>query len=101
MANQTLRYLRASSLTEPRRLLLETGGGKALLHPTAHPRFFDGWVTRPNLVAEGLRQVAMVAPSEFWRRDRLAAGFDPVVTSDGQMLRFESFSRVLRRRQSV
>ncbi|WP_338089775.1 SWIM zinc finger family protein [Nocardioides lijunqiniae] len=44
------------------------------------------------MVAEGLRQVAQVAASEFWRRDRFAAGVDPVVTSDGRMLRFESFS---------
>jgi hypothetical protein len=93
VATQTLTYQRPSALADPRRLVLETGGGTALLHPTAHPRFFDGFVTRPHLVAEGLRQVAQVAASEFVRRDRAAdTGFDPVVTSDGQMLRFESFS---------
>ncbi|SDC83174.1 SWIM zinc finger family protein [Nocardioides lianchengensis] len=94
MSTQTLTYQRPSALTDPRRLVLETGGGRALLHPAAHPRFFDGWVTRPHLVAEALRQVASVAAAEYWRRERVPAGggFDPVVTSDGRMLRFESFS---------
>lgn len=93
MTTQTLAYQRPSLLSGSHRLVLETGGGTALLHPTAHPRFFEGRVTRPGLVAEGLRQVAQVAASEFWQRDRVGAGFDPVVTSDGRMLRFESFSR--------
>ena len=93
MEPQVLPYERSSSLDlGAGRLVLETAGGVALLAPVAHPRFFDGFLTRPLVAANGLSQVAQVAATSYLRREPPPLGPDPVVTSDGQRLRFESFS---------
>lgn len=89
-----LSYDRPSSLDlGAGRLLLETSGGVALRAPSRHPRFFDGTLIHPQVAANALRQVAQVAAASYVRRDRDPGGLDPVVTSDGARLRFESFSQ--------
>ncbi|WP_224766080.1 SWIM zinc finger family protein [Nocardioides campestrisoli] len=86
-------YDRPSSLdVGAGRLLLETSGGVALRARSRHPRFFDGMLVHPQVAGSALRQVAQVAAASYVRRDRNAGGLDPVVTSDGVRLRFESFS---------
>lgn len=91
-----LDYARASALDlEARRLTLETvtpaaREGVGLLRP----RFFDGFLTRPETAASGLLQVAKVADAAYVDRERVVSGgADPLVTSDGSRLRFEAFSR--------
>lgn len=69
---------------------LATSGGVALRRPSAHPHFFSGFLTDPDVAAEALRAVATVAASNFVNRP--PALLDPVVTSNGDRLRFESFS---------
>jgi len=60
------------------------------------PFFFDGFVNRPEQVAQALLLVARVARTRFFTpmNMTLAAirAADPVVSSDGSRLRFESFS---------
>ncbi len=93
MESQVLSYDRASSLdVAAGRLQLETSGGVALRAPSPHPRFFDGTLVHPLVAASCLRQVAQVAAASYVRREREPGGLDPVVTSDGARLRFESFS---------
>lgn len=91
----TYRYGAASSVIDDGRLV-----GLSTFTPDADitdPTFFRGFVERPDVVAAGLLAVAKVAASRYFepfsmiaRRIELA---DPVVTSDGQRLRFESFSQ--------
>jgi hypothetical protein len=74
-----------------RSLRLATSGG-----PEAHPHFFRGRLTSPRRAADLLLAVSEVAATRFFvpaatiaRQIREA---DPVVTSGGERLRFESFS---------
>ncbi|MFG2074525.1 SWIM zinc finger family protein [Nonomuraea maritima] len=89
-AVQAYSYAAPSTLTDGR-LGLSTSGGTALSGPQAHPRFFSGLLTHAAPAAAGLLAVADVAlaryhnPRPGWTRD-------PVVTCDGERLRFESFS---------
>ncbi|GIF49172.1 SWIM zinc finger protein [Asanoa ferruginea] len=72
-------------------VLLATSGGAA-----PHPYFFDGFVERAEIVAVALLVVARVARTRFYTPPGMLAAVlrsaDPVVTSDGERLRFESFS---------
>ncbi|GAA4636949.1 SWIM zinc finger domain-containing protein [Actinoallomurus vinaceus] len=87
---QSYAYLHRSSLADGR-LGLETSGGTALAGPAAHPRFFSGFLTDPAPAAAGLLAVAKVARTRYFLpiQERVR---DPVVTSNGDRLRFESFS---------
>ena len=101
---QTYSYARASALTDTRILDLQTSGGTA--RPTAaaaaapapavpetaaHPRFFAGMLGEAEPAAAALIGLANVAAAHYYRRVPTYLR-DPVVTCDGQRLRFESFS---------
>lgn len=90
----TFAYARASSLTvaETGQLLgLETAGGHTPAGADAHPQFFAGFLSAPQAAARALLAVADVAAARYHRRT-LRASLDPVVTGNGDRLRFESFS---------
>ena len=84
-------YVRASSLSPAGLLDLQTSGGITTAGPAAHPRFFSGFLGEAEPAAAALLGVANVAQARYWRPN-LAALRDPVVTSNGDRLRFESFS---------
>ncbi|MFD9127390.1 SWIM zinc finger family protein [Kitasatospora sp. NPDC059571] len=93
-AVQTYAYLRPSAVhqsTAGRSLALETSGGATPLGSAANPRFFSGFLTSPAAAAAALLAVADVAAARYYR-PLLRASLDPVVTADGDRLRFESFS---------
>src|SRR5438874_246814 len=70
---------------------LATSGGKS-----PHPFFFSGFLGSPRQTAQGLLVVAEVARTRYYEPpQRVAARIraaDPVVTSNVDRLRFESFS---------
>ncbi|MET7401123.1 SWIM zinc finger family protein [Dactylosporangium sp. NPDC005572] len=87
-------YLRESAVTDTGVDLaidLATSGG-----PAPHPYFFDGFVERADIAAAALLVVARVARTRFYTPPGMLAAVlraaDPVVTSDGAGLRFESLS---------
>ncbi|MGW4896651.1 SWIM zinc finger family protein [Kitasatospora sp. NPDC004240] len=87
-------YLRPSAVLDDaggRRLALETSGGATPLGAVANPRFFAGFLTDPAPAAAALLAVADVAAARYYQ-PRLLASLDPVVTANGDRLRFESFS---------
>ena len=84
-------YVRASSLGANGLLDLQTSGGVTTAGPAAHPRFFSGFLGEAEPAAAALLAVANVAQARYWRPN-LAALRDPVVTCNGDRLRFESFS---------
>ncbi|MDV5144226.1 SWIM zinc finger family protein [Streptomyces sp. SBC-4] len=89
-----LAYARPSALesTGSGRLLgLETAGGLTPRGAEAHPRFFSGFLAAPQVAARGLLAVADVAAARYHQRIR-PGSLDPVVTGNGDRLRFESFS---------
>ncbi|GAA4928992.1 SWIM zinc finger domain-containing protein [Streptomyces coeruleoprunus] len=91
---QALAYSRPSALESSqagRSLGLETSGGTTPTGVEAHPRFFAGFLTSPQIAARGLLAVADVAAARYFQRLR-PASLDPVVTGNGDRLRFESFS---------
>ncbi|MBT2442433.1 SWIM zinc finger family protein [Streptomyces sp. ISL-36] len=91
---QALAYSRPSALEfsgAGRLLGLETSGGLTPAGAEAHPRFFSGFLTSPQIAARGLLAVADVAAARYYQRIR-PASLDPVVTGNGDRLRFESFS---------
>lgn len=91
---QAVAYPRPSVLragAEGRLLGLETSRGATPTGAQDHPTFFSGFLTRPQAAAAGLLAVADVAAADY-RRPRPAASLDPVVTGNGDRLRFESFS---------
>jgi hypothetical protein len=93
-ATTDLAYLTPSALVAGE-LQLQTSGGSSPAGRLAHPRFFRGFLTEPEQGAQGLLAVAAVARARYYvpmTAQRLAAILDPVVTSDGAQLRFESFS---------
>ncbi|GAA3051112.1 SWIM zinc finger domain-containing protein [Streptomyces roseofulvus] len=57
----------------------------------AHPHFFAGFLAAPQIAARGLLAVADVAAARYYQRTR-PGSLDPVVTGNGDRLRFESFS---------
>ncbi|MFI9831319.1 SWIM zinc finger family protein [Streptomyces sp. NPDC051913] len=91
---QAVAYHRPSvleSATGAQRLGLETSRGATPSGPTDHPRFFTGFLTSPQVTSAGLLAVADVAAARYYQR-QLRASLDPVVTGNGDRLRFESFS---------
>ena len=96
---QTYSYVRPSALTftdGQAELLLATSGGRTAAGPTAHPIFFEGFLGHPEQAAAALLAVAKVARTRFYVPPGMVAAIlraaDPVVTSNGDRLRFESFS---------
>lgn len=73
------------------RLVLATSGGVEI-----HPYFFSGRICYPRRTADMLLACSLVSRTRFYHpgelRERLLAAADPVVTSGGERLRFESFS---------
>ncbi|GAA3292398.1 hypothetical protein GCM10020295_11600 [Streptomyces cinereospinus] len=91
---QAVAYRRPSvmeSAADGRRLDLETSRGATPSGVRDHPQFFAGFLTAPQVAAAGLLAVADVAAARYYQR-RLRASLDPVVTGNGDRLRFESFS---------
>lgn len=102
---QTYLYARASALTDARVLDLQTSGGvigtartagapaapRTDPRPAAHPRFFAGLLGEAEPAAAALIGLANVASAHYYRRVPTYLR-DPVVTCDGERLRFESFS---------
>jgi hypothetical protein len=91
---QAVAYARPSALettAEGRLLGLETSRGATPTGVQDHPSFFSGFLTRPQAAAAGLLAVADVAAARYYR-PQLLASLDPVVTGNGDRLRFESFS---------
>jgi SWIM zinc finger len=87
-------YLAPSAVTVERgraEVALATSGGKA-----AHPFFFSGFLGAPRQTAQGLLVVAEVARTRYYEPPQMVAAriraADPVVTSNIDRLRFESFS---------
>lgn len=75
-------------------LALATALGVTPLGVEQHPRFFEGFVARPDVFAAGLLAVADVAATTYFDLAAVRlASLDPVVTAHGDRLRFESFSR--------
>ncbi|MBP0448096.1 SWIM zinc finger family protein [Kitasatospora sp. RG8] len=87
-------YLRPSAVSDGAdgpRLALETSGGATPLGAVANPRFFAGFLADPAPAAAALLAVADVAAARYYQ-PQLRASLDPVVTANGDRLRFESFS---------
>ncbi|WP_405061204.1 SWIM zinc finger domain-containing protein [Kribbella sp. NBC_01505] len=96
---QTYSYVRPSTLTfgDGRAdMMLATSGGRTATGHAAHPVFFDGFLGHPEQSAAALLAVAKVARTRFYTPPGMVAAIlraaDPVVTSNGDRLRFESFS---------
>ncbi|MFE6622791.1 SWIM zinc finger family protein [Streptomyces sp. NPDC057740] len=91
---QAVAYCRPSvleSAADGQRLGLETSRGATPSGAEDHPRFFAGFLTSPQVASAGLLAVADVAAARYYQR-QLGASLDPVVTGNGDRLRFESFS---------
>ncbi|GAA3973150.1 SWIM zinc finger family protein [Thermobifida alba] len=73
------------------RLCLQTSTGLTPAGSHPHPRFFSGFLTEPGAAAAALLSVADVAAARYHRQFPDASR-DPVVTGNGDRLRFESFS---------
>jgi SWIM zinc finger len=75
---------------------LSTSGGSTAAGPALHPQFFDGFLGHPEQTATALLAVARVARTRFYVPPGMLTAIlraaDPVVTSNGDRLRFESFS---------
>ncbi|MFE3203893.1 SWIM zinc finger family protein [Embleya sp. NPDC059237] len=87
-------YLRPSALGAvdgSPSLGLQTCGGLGSRGLTPFPRFFSGFLTAPEAAAGGLLAVADVAAARYYQPLR-PGSLDPVVTGNGDRLRFESFS---------
>lgn len=87
-------YLGPSSVEIERgraELTLATSGGRE-----ANPYFFTGFLGRPQQTAQALLVVGEVARTRYYEPPGMVAArvlaADPVVTSNGDRLRFESFS---------
>lgn len=91
---QAVAYRRPSVLESAagsRRLGLETSRGATPSGAEDHPRFFAGFLTSPQVASAGLLAVADVAAARYFQ-PQLRASLDPVVTGNGDRLRFEAFS---------
>lgn len=75
---------------------LSTSGGQTAHGLAEHPRFFDGFIGHAEQMAAALLAVARVARTRYYVPPGMLAAVlraaDPVVTSNGDRLRFESFS---------
>ncbi|MFF4274587.1 SWIM zinc finger family protein [Streptomyces sp. NPDC001536] len=91
---QAVAYRRSSvleSAADGQHLGLETSRGATPSGAEDHPRFFTGFLTSPQVASAGLLAVADVAAARYFQ-PQLRASLDPVVTGNGDRLRFESFS---------
>lgn len=91
---QAVAYRRPSvleSVAGGQRLGLETSEGSTPSGAVDHPRFFTGFLTSPQQASAALLAVADVAAARYYQ-PQLRASLDPVVTGNGDRLRFESFS---------
>jgi hypothetical protein len=93
-AEHTYRYLAPSVVREDEdraEVSLATSGGAA-----EHPYFFTGFLAGPRQTAQALLVVAEVARTRYYEPPNMVAAriaaADPVVTSNVDRLRFESFS---------
>jgi hypothetical protein len=75
-------------------VLLGTSGGVTEVGPELQPYFFRGFLAEPGPAAAGMLACAAVARSRYYTPASVIAAVvaDPVVTSNGDRLRFESFS---------
>lgn len=77
-------------------VLLSTSGGLTSSGLQEHPRFFDGFLGHAEQMAAALLAVGRVARTRYYVPPGMLAAVlraaDPVVTSNGDRLRFESFS---------
>jgi hypothetical protein len=74
-------------------LVLATSGGMTEDGPAVHPQFYSGLLTDPAVAAAGMLAVAAVARASYFTSASVVRLLrDPVVTSNGDRLRFESFS---------
>ncbi len=77
-------------------VLLSTSGRRTSRGSADHPHFFDGFLGHAEQTATALLAVAKVARTRFYVPPGMLAAIlrnaDPVVTSNGDRLRFESFS---------
>ncbi len=98
MEQQTYRYARSSRVWQPgesgEAFMLATSGGSGPAGALANPWFFDGFAGHSEQVAAALLLCARVARTRFYLPPGARSGglADPVVTCDGDRLRFESFS---------
>ncbi|MFF7947635.1 SWIM zinc finger family protein [Streptomyces griseorubiginosus] len=91
---QVSTYLRPSTVESTGRgklLVLETSGGLTPRGAEPHPHFFTGFLTAPKAASAALLAVADVAAARYFQQ-ALPGSLDPVVTGNGDRLRFESFS---------
>ncbi|MFE7134354.1 SWIM zinc finger family protein [Streptomyces sp. NPDC057638] len=91
---QRLAYARPSFLesgADSGLLGLETSGGLTPRGAQDHPAFFSGFLSSPQITARALLAVADVAAARYTHPIPQALR-DPVVTGNGDRLRFESFS---------
>jgi hypothetical protein len=76
-------------------VLLATSGGTTSAGAADHPYFFRGFLGHAEQAAAGLLAVAKVARTRYYTPPGMLAAIlraaDPVVTSNGDRLRFESF----------
>ncbi len=74
-------------------LTFATSGGVTEAGPAVHPYFFSGLLADPVPAALGMLACAAVARARYFRPPNvIAISRDPVVTSNEDRLRFESFS---------
>ncbi len=75
---------------------MATPGGNVTGQAVEHPFFFDGFLQHPEQAAQAMLLVSRVARTRFFTPMSMVAAriraADPVVSCDGQNLRFESFS---------
>lgn len=75
---------------------LSTSGGLSASGLQEHPRFFDGFLGHAEQMSAALLAVGRVARTRYYVPPGMLAAVlraaDPVVTSNGDRLRFESFS---------
>ncbi len=86
-------YSAPSALSRGGELALATSGGVTEAGPALHPYFYSGFLAGPGPAGLGLLAVAAVARARYFDATRSApSSSDPVVTSNVDTLRFESFS---------
>ncbi|MBM3676533.1 MAG: SWIM zinc finger family protein [Actinobacteria bacterium] len=91
VAEHAYAYLAPSALGDDGALNLATSGGRS-----RNPHFFTGALARPRQAAQALLVVSEIARTRFFTPPNMVVAAilaaDPVVTSNVDRLRFESFS---------